>query len=239
MTVLSVSGVTVDIKNASVLRDVSLNLNAQETVALVGRNGAGKTTTFKTIMGLQALAKGTIKVGDIDVTSEPPQRRAELGVGFAPEDRRLFTHLTVRDNLQLANWGPQNMSDKAFEDVVDQVVDVFPEIEEFLDRKAGHLSGGQQQMVTVGRALAADPDIVLLDEPFEGLAPSVRERFREGVERMKDLGLSLLVAESNVEYTEKIADRAFVIERGEIQAEVTEMSGFTDHEVVTRIFEGG
>lgn len=238
MSGITTSNLAVEIENATVLRGVSVDVERGETVALVGRNGAGKTTTFKTIMGLQEVTDGTITITGKDVTNSSPQRRANLGVGFAPEDRRLFANLTVRDNLRLANWGSREPQNDDFDDVVDQVVEVFPEVEGFLDRRARQLSGGQQQMVAVSRALASEPDFVLLDEPFEGLAPAVRERFRNGVERMRDLGLSIFIAESNVEYTELIADRAYLIERGEIQTEVREMDGFTEHEAVNRIFEG-
>jgi branched-chain amino acid transport system ATP-binding protein len=230
---------TVEIDNAVVLDAVSLEIRSGETVALVGRNGAGKTTTFRTIMGQTSLREGTVHLGGEDVTELPSRERARRGISLAPEDRRLFTTLTVADNLRMATWGTEDVSEAEFDDHLDRVLEIFPEMEEFLDRPAGQLSGGQQKMVTVGRALASDPKLVLIDEPFEGLAPSVRQRFREGIERIEKLDLSIVIAESNVRHAGEVADRAYVIERGEIVAEIeTADTPLEENPEVRRIFEG-
>ncbi|MEM4781466.1 MAG: ABC transporter ATP-binding protein [Halalkalicoccus sp.] len=234
------TGVTVRIDNAVVLDGVSLRVGSGETVALVGRNGAGKTTTFRTIMGQTSLESGRIRIAGDEITNLPSRERARRGVSLAPEDRRLFTTLTVEDNLRMATWGFGDVSESEFEDRLDRILGIFPEMEEFLDRPAGQLSGGQQKMVTVGRALASDPDLVLIDEPFEGLAPAVRQRFREGIERIETLDTSIVIAESNVRHAGEVADRAYVIERGAIVAETDigpELPLERNREV-RRIFEG-
>jgi branched-chain amino acid transport system ATP-binding protein len=230
---------TVEINNAVVLDAVSLEIRSGETVALVGRNGAGKTTTFRTIMGQTSLREGNVHLGGEDVTELPSRERARRGISLAPEDRRLFTTLTVADNLRMATWGTEDVSEAEFDERLDRLLEIFPEMEEFLDWPAGQLSGGQQKMVTVGRALASDPKLVLIDEPFEGLAPSVRQRFREGIERIEKLDLSIVIAESNVRHAGEVADRAYVIERGEIVAEIeTVDTPLEENPEVRRIFEG-
>lgn len=231
--------VTVEINNAVVLDAVSLEIRPGETVALVGRNGAGKTTTFRTIMGQTSLRAGTVHLGGEDITELPSRERARRGISLAPEDRRLFTTLTVADNLRMATWGTEDVSEAEFDERLDLLLGIFPEMEEFLDRPAGQLSGGQQKMVTVGRALASDPTLVLIDEPFEGLAPSVRQRFREGIGRIEELDLSIVIAESNVRHAGEVADRAYVIERGEIVTEIDAAdTPLEENPEVRRIFEG-
>jgi branched-chain amino acid transport system ATP-binding protein len=235
---LDVEGLDVTIDRATVLENVSLVVHPGETVALIGRNGAGKTTAFRSVMGQTSIQNGSIRVNGTDLTDRPSRERIRHGVGFAPEDRRLFTTLTVEDNLRMSTWGKGDANEDGFQDRLDRVLDIYPEMKEFLDRPAGQLSGGQQKMVTVGRALTSDPDVVLLDEPFEGLAPSVREQFREGVERIKELGISIVVAESNVRHAGEIADRGYVIERGQIVTDIGRDEPIVDNEEIKRIFEG-
>jgi branched-chain amino acid transport system ATP-binding protein len=235
---LEIDDIVVTIDRATVLDGVSLEVAPGETVALIGRNGAGKTTTFRTVMGQTSIQSGSVRVNGTDLTSLPSRTRIQHGIGFAPEDRRLFTTLTVEDNIRMSTWGKGGVSEVEFEKRRQQILETFPEMEQFFDRPAGQLSGGQQKMVTVGRALASDPDIVLLDEPFEGLAPSVRERFRNGVERIKELNISIVVAESNVRHAGEIADRAYVLERGEIVAKIENDEAITDNADIKRIFEG-
>ncbi|WP_049917678.1 MULTISPECIES: ABC transporter ATP-binding protein [Haloferax] len=237
-SLLEIDDLHASIDNVPVLRGISLAVDEGETVALIGRNGAGKTTTFRSIMGLITPSSGTISVRGTDVTAEPPHERPALGLGIAPEDRRLFEHLSVRDNLQIAAWGTEERSDMEFDDIVERVTGIFPEMNNFLDRPAAQLSGGQQKMVAIGRAIAGDPDLVLLDEPFEGLAPSVRDQLIQGISRIQDLGVSILVAESNIRYAERTAEQFYVIERGEIQADITDPDNLLEHETIRRIFEG-
>jgi branched-chain amino acid transport system ATP-binding protein len=235
---LEIEDITVNIDKVTVLKEVSMTVQPGEAVALIGRNGAGKTTTFRTVMGQTSIQNGSIRVNGTDLTDQPSRERIRHGIGFAPEDRRLFTTLTVEDNLRMSSWGKGVTDEDGFQNRLDRVLEIYPEMEDFLDRPAGQLSGGQQKMVTVGRALTSDPDVVLLDEPFEGLAPSVRERFRDGVERIKELGISIVVAESNVRHAGEIADRGYVIERGEIVTGIDRNSPIVENAEIKRIFEG-
>lgn len=236
---LELENVSAELGNVPVLRNVSLTLDSSETVGLLGRNGAGKTTTFRTIMGLVPVLDGHIHVQGDDITETKAEQRTGYGLSLAPEERRLFTNLSVQENLQLAVWGRNEPAD---DDTIDEVADlattVFPEMEQFLDRPAGQLSGGQQKMVAISRALAADPELLLLDEPFEGLAPATRDNLIAGIDRIQDLGITILVAESNVRYASRVGDRFYVIERGEIETEIANEDPQTN-DTVKEIFEGG
>lgn len=238
-SILELDGVTVELGNVPVLRNVSFDVTEGVTTALIGRNGAGKTTTLSGIMGMVDVNSGSVTVNGEDITATPVHERVEHGLSLAPEDRKLFTKLSVRKNIKLAAWGnKRDISDDEFDDILDRVTSVFPEMTEFMDRPAGNLSGGQQKMVTIGRAIASDPELLLLDEPFEGLAPSVRERLIKGINRIKEMDVTILIAESNVRYTAQTANHFYVIERGEIVEEITEGDPQENPEV-KRIFEGG
>jgi branched-chain amino acid transport system ATP-binding protein len=197
---------------AQILRSISLTLGAGESVCLVGRNGAGKTTTIDTIMGLLPARSGTIRFKTQDVTRLPAHQRARLGIGYAPEDCGIFPDLTVEENFQITAW----LGREAAVTADDQVLSIFPEIKTFLTRRGLHLSGGQKKMLAITRALTLKPIVLLLDEPFEGLAPVVVTRFIEAVRAVKALGVSVLIAESHVQNAGRIADRLYAIDRGEI-----------------------
>jgi branched-chain amino acid transport system ATP-binding protein len=197
---------------AQILRSISLTLGAGESVCLVGRNGAGKTTTIDTIMGLLPARSGTIRFKTQDVTRLPAHQRARLGIGYAPEDCGIFPDLTVEENFQITAW----LGREAAVTADDQVLSIFPEIKTFLTRRGLHLSGGQKKMLAITRALTLKPTVLLLDEPFEGLAPVVVTRFIEAVRAVKALGVSVLIAESHVQNAGRIADRLYAIDRGEI-----------------------
>jgi branched-chain amino acid transport system ATP-binding protein len=197
---------------AQILRAISLTLGAGESVCLVGRNGAGKTTTIDTIMGLLPTRGGAVRFRGRDVTRLPAHQRARLGIGYAPEDCGIFPDLTVEENFQITAW----LGREAAVTVDDQVFSIFPEIKTFLGRPGLHLSGGQKKMLAITRALTLKPSILLLDEPFEGLAPVVVTRFIEAVRAIKALGVSVLIAESHVQNAGRIADRLYAIDRGEI-----------------------
>jgi branched-chain amino acid transport system ATP-binding protein len=197
---------------AQILRSISLTLGAGESVCLVGRNGAGKTTTIDTIMGLLPARSGTIRFKTQDVTRLPAHQRARLGIGYAPEDCGIFPDLTVEENFQITAW----LGREAAVTADDQVFSIFPEIKTFLTRRGLHLSGGQKKMLAITRALTLKPTVLLLDEPFEGLAPVVVTRFIEAVRAVKALGVSVLIAESHVQNAGRIADRLYAIDRGEI-----------------------
>jgi ABC-type branched-subunit amino acid transport system ATPase component len=197
---------------AQILRSVSLTLGAGESVCLVGRNGAGKTTTIDTIMGLLPPRSGRVRFKGQDVTRLPAHQRARLGIGYAPEDCGIFPDLSVEENFEITAW----LGRGAAVGADDQVFSIFPEIKSFLTRRGLHLSGGQKKMLAITRALTLKPAVLLLDEPFEGLAPVVVTRFIEAVRAIKALGVSVLIAESHVQNAGRIADRLYAIDRGEI-----------------------
>ena len=200
---------------AQILRGVSLTVGAGEAVCLVGRNGAGKTTTIDTIMGLLASRAGAVRFKGGDVTRLSAHERARLGMGYAPEDCGIFPDLSVEENFQITTWIGKGSAprDAAAEQ---RIFEIFPEVKTFLTRRGLHLSGGQKKMVAITRALALNPAILLLDEPFEGLAPVVVTRFIDAVRAIKALGVSVLIAESHVQNAGRIADRLYAIDRGEI-----------------------
>src|SRR6267378_2981307 len=203
-----------------VLRDVSLRVGAGESVVLVGRNGAGKTTTIETIMGLLPAQAGAVTFKGAAITRMPTYQRALLGIGYAPEDAGIFPDLSVAENFHICQWlaRPAGKSDRraGSVDVEERIFGVFPEVKAFMDRRGLHLSGGQKKMVAVARAMALSPSVLLLDEPFEGLAPVVVTRLTDEVNRIKAMGVALLIAESNLMTAIRIADRLYAIDRGEI-----------------------
>jgi branched-chain amino acid transport system ATP-binding protein len=199
---------------SQVLFGVSLRVAAGECVALLGRNGVGKSTTMRSIMGLTPPARGRVLWKTRDIRGRAPYRVARQGLGFVPEDRRIFSELSVWENLDVAarrarpgGW------------TVERVYDLFPKLLELRDRQGGFLSGGEQQMLTIARTLMGNPELLLLDEPSEGLAPLVVEHLREQIARLKREGLTILLAEQNVEFSLDLADRVYVLEKGRVRYE--------------------
>jgi branched-chain amino acid transport system ATP-binding protein len=211
VSLLEVAGVVTYRGAAQVLRGVSLTVGEREAVCLVGRNGAGKTTTVDSIMGLLPVRGGRVSFQGREITRLPAHARARLGLGYAPEDAGVFPDLTVAENFEIAEWlaprGRQAENDPFA---------VFPEVQALLSRRGLNLSGGQKKMVAITRAMSLKPSILLLDEPFEGLAPVIVTRLIEAVKTIKTLGISLLIAESNVTNAARVADRLYAIDRGEI-----------------------
>jgi len=193
-----------------VLFGVSLEVAAGECVCLLGRNGVGKTTTMRSIMGLTPPQGGRITWKGTDITRWPPYRVAQAGIGFVPEDRRIFADLTVWENLDVAA-----KSGSAW--TVARVFDLFPKLAELSGRNGGYLSGGEQQMLTIARTLMGNPELLLLDEPSEGLAPLVVDHLRAQIARLKHEGLTILLAEQNTEFSLALADRVYVLEKGSIR----------------------
>ncbi len=203
-----------------VLFGVSLQVARGECVCLLGRNGVGKTTTLRSIMGLTPPQAGRIVWKGRDITGWPPYRVARAGIGFVPEDRRIFAELTVWENLDVAarSRRPDAAGGGASEPwTVERVFDLFPKLRELRDRPGGFLSGGEQQMLTIARTLMGNPELLLLDEPSEGLAPLVVDHLREQVARLKREGLTILLAEQNTEFSLALADRAYVLEKGTLR----------------------
>jgi branched-chain amino acid transport system ATP-binding protein len=204
---------------AHVLQGISLQVGAGEAVCLVGRNGAGKTTTIESTMGLLPTRDGRIQFRERDITRLPTHERALIGIGYAPEDAGIFPDLTVAENLEIARAlvpAARRGATVAGTGVDERVFALFPEVRHFLGRRGLNLSGGQKKMVAIARALTLSPSILLLDEPFEGLAPVVVSRFIEAARQIKGMGVSLLIAESNLATASRIADRLYAIDRGEI-----------------------
>lgn len=204
---------------AQILQRVSLKVGQKESVCLVGRNGAGKTTTIDSIIGLLPMRSGKITFLGRVISKLPPHLRARHGMGYAPEDAGLFPDLTVLENIDICRWLAQDAhrAGRASEaDTSERIFAVFPEVRALLQRRALHLSGGQKKMVAIARAMALSPAILLLDEPFEGLAPVVVTRLIDAVRKIKDMGISLLIAESNLVNATRVADRLYAIDRGEI-----------------------
>jgi len=200
---------------AQILREVSLSLGDGEAICLVGRNGAGKTTTIDSIMGLLPVRSGRVAFRERDITRMPAHERALLGIGYAPEDCGIFPDLSVEENFQITSWLTTSLS-TARRDLDDRVFTVFPEVKGFMTRRGLHLSGGQKKMVAITRAMSLRPSVLLLDEPFKGLAPVVVTRFIEAVRAIKSMGISVLIAESNLVNATRVADRLYAIDRGEI-----------------------
>jgi branched-chain amino acid transport system ATP-binding protein len=196
-----------------VLFGVSLTVNPGEIVCLLGRNGAGKSTTMRSIMGLVPPQSGTIRFKGLSCTGRKPYLSARMGMGFVPDDRRVFADLTVGENLEIVQRKPQK-TDRWNKDAV---YDFFPPLKDINDRRAGFLSGGEQQMLTIGRALMTNPDLLLLDEPTEGLAPLVVKLLAQQIRRLKETGLTVLLAEQNQNIALGLSDRGYVIDNGVIR----------------------
>ena len=192
-----------------VLFGVSLEIRPGECVCLVGRNGVGKSTTMRSIMGLTPPQTGRVRWKGTDITGWEPYRVARAGLGFVPEDRRIFADLTVWENLDVATRSGQWTTERVF--------DLFPKLRELAGRNGGYLSGGEQQMLTIARTLMGNPELLLLDEPSEGLAPLVVDHLRDQIARLKREGLTILLAEQNVEFSLSLAERVYVLEKGSIR----------------------
>jgi ABC-type branched-subunit amino acid transport system ATPase component len=221
---------------AQVLRDLSLTVRDGESVCLVGRNGAGKTTTIDSIMGLLPVRSGKLTFNGVDITRLPTHERALCGIGYSPEDAGIFPDLTVAENFQISqSLARGKRAPVAAGGIDERVLALFPEVATFTQRRGLFLSGGQKKMVAIGRALTLSPSILLLDEPFEGLAPVIVTRFIEAVTRIKAMGISLLIAESNLMSASRVADRLYAIDRGEIIFEGDPRRAFDDEEVLRTI----
>ncbi len=194
---------------AHVLHGVSLRVDQGEVVALLGRNGAGKSTTLKAIMGIVPPRSGRVTFKGTNITGWPPHRIARLGIGYVPETRDIFSYLTAQENLLIAynqrsRWTPET------------ITELFPKLAELRDRRGRNLSGGEQQMLAIARALLTGPELLLLDEPSQGLAPIVVSSILEAVKRLKEQGLSMLLVEQNFDLAVELADRVYLIDHGQI-----------------------
>ena len=196
-----------------VLFGISLTVEAGECVCLLGRNGVGKSTTMRAIMGLTPPSQGSVRWHGRDIAGWPPHRAARAGIGFVPEDRRIFAELTVWENLDVAARALRRKGRWTIE----AVYELFPVLHALSDRRGGFLSGGEQQMLTIARTLMGNPQLLLLDEPSEGLAPLVVETLRVKIGELKAQGLTILLAEQGVDFSLSLADRVYVLEKGAIR----------------------
>ena len=199
---------------AHILQGVSLEARAGEVVALLGRNGAGKSTAMKAIMGLVPPASGEVSFAGRRIERLPPYRIARLGLGYVPEERRIFTELTVMENLEVGRQAPRQGAPPWSEQ---KLFALFPNLAAMRERPGGRMSGGEQQMLTIARTLMGNPEAVLLDEPSEGLAPVIVEEMAAAVLRMKVEGIAVLLSEQNLHFASAVADRAYIIEQGTIR----------------------
>ena len=210
---LTVEGLNSHYGPAHILFDIGLAVDAGEVVALLGRNGAGKSTTFRSIVGLVEQRSGRVMFEGRDVSNKPTHEIVREGLGYVPEERRIFTDLTVDENLEV---GRQPKRPNAAYWTPDKLFALFPNLAEMRNRPGGRMSGGEQQMLTIARTLMGNPSLVLLDEPSEGLSPKIVEQMVHAIRAMKQEGVSILVSEQNLHFARLISDRAYIIERGRI-----------------------
>ena len=204
---------------AHILFDVSLQVNRGEVVALMGRNGAGKSTTLKALMGMLAKRKGSVSFLGKDISRSEPHEVARMGLGYVPEDRRVFGDLSVMENLEVGRQSVRQWSDGSAAPLWthERLFKLFPNLGEMPDRPGGRMSGGEQQMLTVARTLMGNPYLVLLDEPSEGVAPVIVEQMAQMILELKAEGVSILLSEQNMHFAELVSDRAYVLEKGQIR----------------------
>jgi branched-chain amino acid transport system ATP-binding protein len=215
--ILNVDGLDAAYGRAQVLFGVSLSLDRGETVALMGRNGAGKSSTLKAVMGLLPARAGSIQFAGQEISRLPTYRIARLGLGYVPEERRIFTDLSVFENLQVGLRGPPQAGRPAW--TPERLFSIFPNLAEMRGRQASQMSGGEQQMLSIARTLMGNPDAILLDEPTEGLAPVIVDEMAEAVQRMKAEGIAVLLCEQNLNFASAVADRAYLIAKGAVRHE--------------------
>ena len=215
---LKVAGLNAFYGRAHILFDVGLEVGRGEVVALMGRNGAGKSTTMKALMGLLPRRRGEVTFRGQNIAALPPYKIARMGMGFVPEDRRVFADLTVMENLDTGRQPPR---EGAPQWTPEKLFRLFPNLGEMPKRPGGQMSGGEQQMLTVSRTLMGNPYLVLLDEPSEGVAPVIVEQMANMILELKAQGVSILLSEQNMHFAELVSDRAYVLEKGQIRYHAT------------------
>jgi branched-chain amino acid transport system ATP-binding protein len=217
---------------SQILFGVSLKVEEGEIISLLGRNGVGKTTTLRSIMGLTPPKSGSIKWRDEEIAGKPSYQISRLGIGFVPEDRRIFSDLTVWENLDVAIQ-PGRKRGNVW--TLERVFDLFPPLKPIQSRKGGYLSGGEQQMLTIARTLMSNPDLLLLDEPSEGLAPIVVQQLGEQIARLRREKMTILLCEQNQKFSLDLSDRVYILEKGSIRYEGT-VQDFRKDEKIGRTY---
>ncbi len=222
---------------AQILYDVDLEVRRGEVVALMGRNGAGKSTTLKALVGMLAKRRGAVRFLGHDISKSEPHIAARLGLGFVPEDRRVFTDLSVMENLEVGRQAARRWGDGSDAPLwtPERLFKLFPNLGEMPNRPGGRMSGGEQQMLTVARTLMGNPYLVLLDEPSEGVAPVIVEQMAHMILELKSQGVSILLSEQNMHFAELVSDRAYVLEKGQIRYKAS-IAELAENEEVRRAY---
>jgi urea transport system ATP-binding protein len=213
--ILSIDKLSISIGGSRILRDVSLDLCTNHVFCLMGRNGVGKTTTLKSVVGLYKPNSGRVVFEGRDISRMPPEKRALGGIGYVPQGRRIFPHLTVAENLFIGAVAKRKKAKEALE----RVYALFPIIKEFLPRKGGMLSGGQQQQLAIGRALLTEPKLLILDEPTEGLQPNIIDQIGEAIKLLRKESITILLVEQYLEFCKELADNFAILDRGSVVAQ--------------------
>ena len=236
-TLLEARGLAAWYGAAQILFDVDLKVQRGEVVALMGRNGAGKSTTLKALIGMLGKRRGSITFLGQDISRSEPHHAARMGLGYVPEDRRIFTDLTVAENLMVGQQAPRRWADGSEAPLwtPERLFQLFPNLGEMPNRMGGRMSGGEQQMLTVARTLMGNPYLVLLDEPSEGVAPVIVEQMVHMILSLKKQGVSILLSEQNMHFAELVSDRAYVLEKGQIRYQAS-MVELASNEAVRRAY---
>jgi branched-chain amino acid transport system ATP-binding protein len=230
-TILKIDHINTFYGQSHVLQGVSLSIQKRQVVCLLGRNGVGKTTTLRSIIGLTPPRSGRILFKDIDIVGKQPFQIAQMGMGYVPDDRRIFPDLTLFENLELARrLSSKGKTQWTFE----KIYGLFPVFVELKERKGIQLSGGEQKMLAIGRALMKNPDLLLLDEPSEGLAPLVVQNLAEVTDRIRSEGVTILLADQNLKFCRKTSDRGYILEKGMIQYQGIMEEIWQDEEIVRK-----
>ncbi len=216
---LRIDALDVSIGSVSILRNVALSVPSGQYAGLIGRNGAGKTTLMRAIMGILPCRRGTITFDDQNLTALPVHARARSGIGYMPEDRRLIPALTVEENVLVPAWASRSTEPAEIAQRLAKIYQIIPEAEAFAQRKGLQLSGGQQKLAALARALMCGTRLLLLDEPFEGVAPVLRQRLVEVISQLKQEGLTIILSESDLSHARDMLDTVFTIDRGEVKAD--------------------
>jgi len=214
-SILSIEKLSISIGGSRILREVSLDLSANHVFCLMGRNGVGKTTTLKSVIGLYKPSSGRVVFEGRDISRMPPEERARAGIGYVPQGRGIFPHLTVAENLLI---GAVAKGKKAKE-ALDRVYSLFPIIKDFLSRKGGMLSGGQQQQLAIGRALLTEPKLLILDEPTEGIQPNIIDQIGDAIKLLRKESMTILLVEQYLEFCKELADNFAILDRGSVVAQ--------------------
>jgi branched-chain amino acid transport system ATP-binding protein len=228
---LQVTGVNTFYGKAHILFDVALEVDAGEVVVLLGRNGAGKSTSLKSIIGMVPVQSGTVRFDGVDITRLKPHEIARRGLGYVPEERRIFTDLTVLENLEVGRQ-PARRGVQTWD--FDRIGQLFPNLAQMPQRLGGRMSGGEQQMLTIARTLMGNPRCILLDEPSEGVAPVIVDQMALAIRELKAQGVGILLSEQNLRFAQEVADRAYIIEKGRIRFSGTMAELDADAEVRTQ-----